>query len=119
MVTGIQVHPSKPGFLFTSISRGGFYYSQNDGLDWQQLNKGLTDLDASGIVLNPQNPDQIYLLTIGGGLFTCTLPNCSWTSKNSGLPSVATDSSTLMGSANSIFEMEINFRAIESSIARV
>ena len=75
-----------------------FHTSQNGAESWQQLNNGLTDLDARGFVLHPQNPNQVYLWTLEGGLFTCSLPDCKWNQKNIGLPVL-----DLLSNSSSVF----------------
>ncbi len=63
-------HPSDPNTLFIGTAGGGIYKSVNGGQAWVSLNSNLPTLPISDIVIDPKNPETIYLATgdaDGGG----------------------------------------------------
>jgi hypothetical protein len=60
---GVQVNPQNHRMLYVAIEGGGLYRSRNGGESWSEANLGLEQLDVRGLVLDPVNPNTLYLST--------------------------------------------------------
>ncbi|MBK7011218.1 MAG: T9SS type A sorting domain-containing protein [Saprospiraceae bacterium] len=54
-------HPSDPAILYIGTAGGGIYKSATAGQSWTSLNSNLPTLPISDIVVDPNNPEIIYL----------------------------------------------------------
>lgn len=54
-------HPSDPAILYIGTAGGGIYKSVTAGQSWTSLNSNLPTLPISDIVVDPNNPEIIYL----------------------------------------------------------
>ncbi len=70
----LAFHPTNPNILFAGSPYGGLFRTTNGGADWFPVSEFLSSLGISGIVINPANPNIMYVLTgdgnSSGGCFT-------------------------------------------------
>ena len=71
----INFHPHDPHTLFVGIEQGGLLKSTDDGRTFQVI-PGMDD-DVHRIVINPLNPDQIYITT-GVGMYVTADGGKTW-----------------------------------------
>ena len=71
----INFHPNDPTTLFISIEQGGLVKSTDDGQNFQVI-PGMDD-DVHRSVINPQNPDRIYI-TGGDGIYVTSDAGDTW-----------------------------------------
>lgn len=89
----ITFHPTDPNIIYVGAPAGGFWKSIDNGLTWIEYSNGLTRLGVSSIVINPSNPDVIYIGTgdrdagdaPGYGVWRTTDGGLTWASHNSGM----------------------------------
>ncbi|WP_165780059.1 VPS10 domain-containing protein [Hanstruepera neustonica] len=92
-VNCIAFHPTDPNTIYAGAPSGGFWKSTDNGGSWTDHLNGLTRLGVSSIVIDPTNPDIIYIGTgdrdagdaPGYGVWRSTDGGNSWTSRNSGM----------------------------------
>jgi len=65
-ISAIARHPFSPQILFAGTPSGGLWLSENGGIDWEPLTDQLPTPGVSGIALNQQNPDIMYIGTGDG-----------------------------------------------------
>lgn len=63
-VRDITIDPKDPKTMYVALQVGYMLKTTNGGDSWELLNKGL-DADVHTIVLNPENPNQIFIATGG------------------------------------------------------
>ena len=62
-VNSVQFHPTDPNTIYVGAPAGGFWKSADAGQSWQTTTDFLTNLGVSDIAVNPNNPDEIYIIT--------------------------------------------------------
>ncbi len=62
-VNCIAPHPTDPQTLFIGTPAGGIWKTTNGGNTWVPLSDGIPVMGVSGIVINPANPNNIFILT--------------------------------------------------------
>ena len=62
-VNTIAFHPTNPNIIYIGAPAGGFWKSINGGQTWETTTDFLTNLGVSDIAINPNNPDEIYIIT--------------------------------------------------------
>jgi len=67
-VNTIAFHPTNPNIIYIGAPAGGFWKSINGGQTWETTTDFLTNLGVSDIAINPNNPDEIYVITNGEGI---------------------------------------------------
>lgn len=65
-VNVIAFHPTDASTIFAGTPAGGLWKTTNDGSSWTSLTDGITRIGVSGIVIDPDNPNIIYILTGDG-----------------------------------------------------
>jgi photosystem II stability/assembly factor-like uncharacterized protein len=78
---------AKPGI--TSQFQGGVVVSTDGGRHWAVAGRGLPEMAATDIVLDPKSPPDarvLYVTGFGRGVFKSTDGGRTWTAKNQGLP---------------------------------
>lgn len=60
----ITFHPTDPGIIYAGAPAGGLWRCEN--YIWSPLTDGFPSIGISGIVVEPDNPDHIYILTGDG-----------------------------------------------------
>ncbi len=89
----IAFHPTDPNVIYVGAPAGGFWKSSDNGVTWTEYSNGLVRLGVSSIVVNPSNPDIIYIGTgdrdagdaPGYGVWRSTDGGVTWISHNSGM----------------------------------
>ena len=89
----IAFHPTDPNVIYVGAPSGGLWKSNNNGLTWTEYSNGLTRLGVSSIVINPSNPDIIYIGTgdrdagdaPGYGVWRSVDGGLTWSPQNSGM----------------------------------
>jgi photosystem II stability/assembly factor-like uncharacterized protein len=85
--------PDQPGTLFATSFPGGVFKSIDSGESWQEANFGLPgfslpDPERNGyyaLVVNPANPDNVYLGIYGYGVYRSDDGAATWLPANTGL----------------------------------
>ena len=62
-VNTVAFHPTDPNTLYIGAPAGGFWKSNDGGQSWASSTDFLTNLGVSDIAINPNNPDEIYVIT--------------------------------------------------------
>ena len=62
-INAIAFHPTEVNTIYIGSPSGGIWKTTNHGLSWTDLSAGLPSLGVSSIVVNPENPDVIYIGT--------------------------------------------------------
>ena len=87
----IQFHPTRSGWIYTTIDNGGgqsgIWRSKNNGTSWSQLTSGLPtgfSFDRGSLAIAPSAPDTIYCLVSARnssvlGVFKSTDAGNNWT----------------------------------------
>jgi photosystem II stability/assembly factor-like uncharacterized protein len=64
-ITSIAINPLNPQIVYIAVTNGsqyqGVYKSTDGGATWQAKNNGLYELSVGPIVMDPNNPDVLYL----------------------------------------------------------
>jgi photosystem II stability/assembly factor-like uncharacterized protein len=59
-------HPTKDGVLYMGGDVAGMYKSEDKGLHWRLINRGLTDYEVYSVAVDPQHPETVYAGTPTG-----------------------------------------------------
>lgn len=62
----IAFHPTDPDIIYAGTTAGGLWRTTNGGTTWSNLTADIPSAGISGIVVNQQNPNIIYILTGDG-----------------------------------------------------
>ena len=62
-VNAIALDPSDPNTIYVGAPAGGIWKSTNNGIDWTPLADNLPQIGVSGIAIDPNNSDIIYIST--------------------------------------------------------
>ena len=63
-VNTISFHPTDPNKIYIGAAQGGgFWKSDNGGQTWSTSTDFLNNLGVSDIIINPSNPDEIFIIT--------------------------------------------------------
>ncbi len=65
-VNFIRFHPTNNAIIFIGAPDGGLWKTENGGDSWTPLTDQLTMISCSDLVIDPQNPDIMYLATGDG-----------------------------------------------------
>ena len=72
-VRDIAIDATRPGTLYAAIQVGSIIKSVDYGASWKRLESGLDD-DVHRIVINPDNPDELFIAT-GGHITDARIEN--------------------------------------------
>ncbi|MEW6456684.1 MAG: glycosyl hydrolase [Acidobacteriota bacterium] len=93
-ITTISESPIKPGLIYVGTDDGNVYITQNDGVTWTKINKGLPDKWVSRVVASRYEEGTVYVSLTGYRdddfekyLFMSTDFGKTWKSIASNLPS--------------------------------
>jgi photosystem II stability/assembly factor-like uncharacterized protein len=62
----IAFDPNNANYIYIGTPAGGIWRSTNSGATWTSLSDGIPVIGVSGIVVNPTNSNQIFILTGDG-----------------------------------------------------
>lgn len=62
----LAFHPTDPDIIYAGTTAGGLWRTTNGGTAWSNLTADIPSAGISGIVVNRQNPNIIYILTGDG-----------------------------------------------------
>jgi hypothetical protein len=65
-VDRLAFHPSDPGIVYAGAAGGGLWRTTDAGANWTNLTPDLPCLGISGIAIDPNNTNTIYILTGDG-----------------------------------------------------
>ncbi len=87
-ITAMAVHPDEPYTIYAGAALGGVFKSTNGGENWQPVSDDVPSLSVGDLVIDPINPDCLYLGTgeanssgdsyAGTGLYRTTNAGDSW-----------------------------------------
>ncbi len=81
----IAINPTSPDIIYAGTNGAGVYQTTNGGLNWTQVNSGLTDLAVQCLTISNSSPTTLYAGGITGGMFKTTNSGTSWTQINTGI----------------------------------
>ena len=103
----LAVHPRDPDIVYAAVFSygslpGGIYRTNDGGLTWIEKNNGLTneDWDINTIIINPKNPQELYLGTGIKSLFKSTDSGENWFEFDEGLPDTSSVNSIAIDTLN-------------------
>ncbi|GAA0873682.1 hypothetical protein GCM10009118_00900 [Wandonia haliotis] len=65
-VNTVAVHPGNNQVIYVGTPSGGLWKTTNGGTSWVPLTDDFSAIGISGIVINPYNPDEVYVATGDG-----------------------------------------------------
>ena len=95
-VSAIEFHPTDPLTIYAGAPAGGLWRTTNGGQWWESLTDDLPTLGISAIIVDPNNPDIIYIGTgdrdsadaPGLGVWKSVDGGETWSSPEFGMPDV-------------------------------
>ena len=84
-IRDLAIDPNDSAIIYAGTHGGGVFKSEDGGLNWADMNLGLTDLDVQALAIDPNDPAIIYAGTNGGGVFRWDNNGGSWVEHNNGL----------------------------------
>lgn len=89
----IAFHPTDANTLYVGAASGGFWMSSDNGQTWSKSIAGLIRLGVNSIVVDPNNPNTIFIGTgdrdgnnaPGYGVWKSTDGGATWASSNNGM----------------------------------
>jgi photosystem II stability/assembly factor-like uncharacterized protein len=82
-VAQIAVDPQKAGVLYAATTFGiGVLKSTDGGLNWRQINQGLKSLSSTQIIVDPGQPNLLYLSDGCAGFYVSPDGGRSWEERN-------------------------------------
>lgn len=93
--TGVAVHPGDPDVVYVGVENssglaGGLFRSTDGGTSWQERSNGLEGKGVATFLLNPKNPEELYVGSSAVGTHDLVYHSIDggsrWKSISSGLP---------------------------------
>lgn len=85
----IRINPTTPSIIYAGTFGAGIYKSTNNGVNWNQINSGLTNLGVFALDISKSNPNFLVAGTTNGGtspgIYISTNAGALWTFSNSGI----------------------------------
>lgn len=86
VVTQVALHAARPGTVLALTNFSvGLLKSEDAGRHWETANRGIRSYSLYRLVLDPRNPDVVYVGAGGGGLYKSVDGARSFVEKNDGL----------------------------------
>ena len=97
----VPAHPDRPGTWYAGVDDAALFVSRDDGETWDELTgltghstrprwtPGFGGLCLHSVVVDPVNPDRLWVGISSVGVFRSEDAGVSWTLCNNGLPNVA------------------------------
>ena len=73
----LLIDASQPKRVYAA-DQTGLYRSEDAGWTWQQADDGLPPGGVAAVTLDPRQPERVYALARGGGLYTSADGASSW-----------------------------------------
>ncbi len=86
---------SSGSYIFAGTIGGGVFLSSNNGVNWSEVNNGLTDLNVDALAISGSN---IFAGTNSSGVFLTTNNGLNWTNVSSGIVFLDIDELLVSGS---------------------
>ncbi len=84
-ITALHTSPSVPGTIWAGTATSGVIVSTDDGKTWTKLNSSPDGIPVSSIVVDPKQPNHVYVGTIQS-LYLSRDGGRSWTRRGGNLP---------------------------------
>ncbi len=85
-ITQVALHPSRPDTVFALTTYAvGLLRSTNRGFDWSLANTGIRSYSLYQLVIDPRDPNVVYVGAGGGGLYKSADGGATFVEKNDGL----------------------------------
>src|SRR6478609_2237905 len=91
-VSQLVYHPTDSNILFAVTASGGIFKSSNEGISWKPLSDNLPLTSCASLIVNPLNPNIMYLGTgdanynsTGYGVYKSTNGGLTWVISNTGM----------------------------------
>jgi hypothetical protein len=68
-VDRLAFHPTDPNIIYAGTPAGGLWITYNGGTSWSSVSSYIANLGVSGITVDADNPNTIYVLTGDGDTF--------------------------------------------------
>jgi photosystem II stability/assembly factor-like uncharacterized protein len=89
IINDVYLDPSQPGRFLIAMDRAGVMESWDDGQSFRDANLGYAQRQISRIVVDPSNPDRLYISLLHdkefGGVFTTESRGAVWQQLSAGL----------------------------------
>jgi len=88
-IWAVAINPVSQSTIYAGSNTTGIWKSTNMGLNWTQMNSGLTNLTVQTMAISNSNPNILYCGTsqagAGAGIYKSSDAGASWTQINSGI----------------------------------
>jgi len=86
-ITSLAIDPSDPAVAYVGTFLDGLFKTEDEGAHWHHADSGITDLDLSGIVIDPADTSLVYVAASGNGtgLYRSKDGGLTWRVANAGL----------------------------------
>ncbi len=85
----IAISPSNSQIMYAGSNTSGIWKSTNGGLNWAQVNTGLSALNIQAVEVSPSDANYVYAGTGAGGattgIYVTTNGGSNWTQRNTGI----------------------------------
>ena len=105
-VNTIIIVPTNTSTMYAQVTslqgRGGVYKSINGGDSWNAVSAGMTEINATSMVIDPINPSIIYVGVNGSGVYKSSDAGETWKAINNGLTALSVNTLTISQSKPSV-----------------
>lgn len=110
-ILSLAIHPGNDSIVYAGTNLRGLYRTMDGGATWTQLveeddliTQATEDhAHVFSVVLNPQDPDEIYLGEWHGGIYRSTDGGASWSRINTGLSTRAVQSLAFSDDGSTVY----------------
>jgi len=74
----LAVDPTDSQVVYRGFIGRGIYKTTDDGITWQEVNRGLTGIIPHSLAVAPGHPSTVYAATTGAGLYKTTNGGNAW-----------------------------------------
>src|SRR5438876_3318779 len=86
---GIAINPTNQLIMYAASNTQGMWKTTNGGLNWTQINTGITNLTLNCVSISRSNPNALYCgggaAGIPNGMYRTIDAGATWTAINSGI----------------------------------
>jgi len=84
-VDKVVFHPTDPNTIYAGTNNGGLWRTTDGGASWTSMNFYFPILSASGVCINPNNPNNVFVLTGDGNAGGIAQNSCGiWVTNDGG-----------------------------------